>query len=53
MGGDGLLQGSLQGAAEAMHLAEAERADRRRRLDQLIPLARRIEARLDSGVPQP
>jgi hypothetical protein len=48
----GSLLGSLQGAAEAMHLAEAERADRRRRLDQLIPLARRIEARLDSGEPQ-
>jgi hypothetical protein len=49
----GSLLGSLQGAAEAMHLAEAERADRRRQLDKLIPLARRIEARLDSGVPQP
>ena len=49
----GSLLGSLQGAAEAMHLAEAERADRRRRLSQLIPLARRIEARLDTGIPQP
>jgi hypothetical protein len=49
----GSLLGTLQGAAEAMHLAEAERADRRRRLNQLIPLARRIEARLDSGAPQP
>jgi hypothetical protein len=49
----GSLLGSLTGAAEAMQLAEAERAERRRRLDQLIPLARRIEARLDSGVPQP
>jgi len=48
----GSLLGSLKGAAEAMHLAEAERAHRRRRLDQLIPLARRIEARLDSGEPQ-
>jgi len=45
----GSLLGSLQGAAETMHLAEAERADRRRRLDQLIPLARRIEARLEAG----
>ncbi len=45
----GSLLGSLQGAAEAMHLEEAERAERRRRLEQLIPLARRIEARLDSG----
>jgi len=48
----GSLLGSLKGAAEAMHLAEAERAHCRRRLDQLIPLVRRIEARLDSGVPQ-
>jgi hypothetical protein len=45
----GSILGSLQGATEAMHLAEAERAERRRRLDQLIPVARRIEARLDSG----
>jgi len=49
----GSLLGSLEGAAEAMHLEEAGRADRRRRLDQLIPLARRIEARLDSGERQP
>jgi hypothetical protein len=49
----GSLLGSLQGAAEAMHLAEAERAERRRRLDQLIPLARRIEARLEAGQCQP
>ena len=48
----GSLLGSLQGAAEAMHLEEAERAERRRRLEQLIPVARRIEARLDSGKPQ-
>ena len=47
------LLGSLQGATQTMHLAEAERADRRQRLAQLIPLARRIEARLDTGVPQP
>ena len=40
------LLGSLKGAAEAMHLAEEDRAERRRRLEQLIPLARRIEARL-------
>ncbi|MCG2773419.1 MAG: hypothetical protein L6277_15195 [Desulfobacterales bacterium] len=45
----GSLLGSLSGAAEAMHLAEAERTDRSRRLDQLIPLARRIEARLEAG----
>jgi hypothetical protein len=49
----GSLLGTLKGAAEAMHLAEADRADRRRRLSQLIPLARRIEARLEAGVPQP
>jgi hypothetical protein len=48
----GSLLGSLTGAAEAMQLAEAERAERRRRLDQLIPLARRIESRLNSGKPQ-
>jgi hypothetical protein len=32
-----------------MHLAEEDRAERRRRLEQLIPLARRIEARLAAG----
>ncbi|MDO9530648.1 MAG: dynamin family protein [Deltaproteobacteria bacterium] len=48
----GSLLGGLSGAAEAMHLAEAERAERRRRLDQLIPLARRIEARLEAGEPK-
>jgi hypothetical protein len=45
----GSLLGSLKGAAEAMHLAETERAEHRRRLEQLIPLARRIEARLEAG----
>jgi hypothetical protein len=45
----GSLLGSLQGAVEAMHLAEEDRAERRRRLEQLIPLARRIEARLAAG----
>ena len=45
----GSLLGSLQGAAQAMHLAEEERAARRRRLEELIPLARRIEARLEAG----
>jgi hypothetical protein len=45
----GSLLGSLTGAAEAMHLAEEERADRRRRLGELIPLAYRIEARLEAG----
>jgi hypothetical protein len=49
----GSLLGSLQGAAESMHLAEAERANRRRRLEELIPLARRIEARLAAGENQP
>jgi hypothetical protein len=48
----GSLLGSLQGAAEAMQLEEAERAERRRRLEQLIPVARRIEARLEAGPPQ-
>ena len=45
----GSLLGSLKGAAEAMHLEETERAERRRRLEQLIPVARRIEARLEAG----
>ncbi len=45
----GSLLGSLQGAAQAMHLAEEERAARRRRLEELLPLARRIEARLEAG----
>jgi hypothetical protein len=49
----GSLLGSLQGAAEAMHLAEEERTGRRRRLDQLIPVVRRIEARLDAAAPRP
>jgi hypothetical protein len=49
----GSLLGSLQGAAEAMQLEEAERAERRRRLEQLIPVARRIEARLEAGERQP
>jgi hypothetical protein len=44
----GSLLGSLTGAVEAMHLAEEERAERHRRLDKLIPLARRIEARLEA-----
>jgi hypothetical protein len=48
----GSLLGSLQGAAEAMHLAEEERASRRQRLDELIPLARRIEARLEAAASQ-
>lgn len=47
------LLGSLKGAAEAMHLAEEERNTRRRRLEELIPLARRIEARLEAGLGQP
>jgi hypothetical protein len=45
----GSLLGSLKGASEAMHLEETERAERRRRLEQLIPVARRIEARLDAA----
>ena len=48
----GSLLGSLSGAAEAMHLEEAERTERRRRLEQLIPVARRIEARLEAGETQ-
>jgi hypothetical protein len=49
----GSLLGSLQGAAEAMHLAEEDRAARRQRLSELIPLAHRIEARLAAGERQP
>jgi hypothetical protein len=49
----GSLLGSLQGAAEAMQMEEAERAQRRRRLEQLIPVARRIEARLEAAGSQP
>ncbi|MEJ2672695.1 MAG: dynamin family protein [Deltaproteobacteria bacterium] len=45
----GSLLGSLTGAAEAMHLAEEERATRSQRLAELIPLAHRIEARLEAG----
>ena len=45
----GSLLGSLAGAVEAMHLAEEDRAERHRRLEQLIPVARRIEARLEAG----
>jgi hypothetical protein len=48
----GSLLGSLQGAAEAMLLAEEDREERRRRLELLIPLARRIEARLEAGETQ-
>jgi hypothetical protein len=44
----GSLLGSLEGATAAMHLAEEERAARRQRLEELIPLARRVEARLES-----
>jgi hypothetical protein len=49
----GSLPGSLKGASEAMHLAETDRAERRRRLEHLIPVARRIEARLEAGERQP
>jgi hypothetical protein len=49
----GSLLGSLQGAAAAMHLEEEERAARRKRLADLIPLAHRIEARLEAREHQP
>jgi hypothetical protein len=35
-----------------MHLEESQRAEHRRRLDQLIPLARRIESRLEAAASQ-
>jgi hypothetical protein len=49
----GSLLGSLQGAAAAMHLAEGERIARRRRLEELIPVARRLEARLAANATNP
>ncbi|HJW87857.1 MAG TPA: hypothetical protein VJ565_00075, partial [Dehalococcoidia bacterium] len=45
----GSLFGSLQGVAEAMHLAEEERQERRRRLSELIPQVKDIESRLAGG----
>jgi hypothetical protein len=49
----GSLLGSLEGATETMHLAEGDRAARRQRLEELIPLARRVEARLEARQRQP
>ena len=49
----GSLLGSLKGAAQAMHLEETDRAERRQRLEQLIPVARRIESRLETAGSQP
>ena len=45
----GSLFGSLQGVAQAVHLAEEEREDRRRRLEEMLPTVRDIEARLAGG----
>jgi hypothetical protein len=45
----GSLFGSLQGVAEAVHLAETEREDRRRRLEEMIPAIKDIEAHLARG----
>jgi len=45
----GSLFGSLKGVAEAMHLAEEERQERRRRLSELIPQVKDIESRLAGG----
>jgi hypothetical protein len=42
----GSLLVSLQGAAEAMHLVEAERAARGRRLAEMLPAVRAMESRL-------
>ncbi len=42
----GSLVGSLQGAAETAHLAEAERADRRRRLTEMLARVQAVELRL-------
>ena len=45
----GSLLGSLAGASEAMQMAETDRAERRQRLEQLIPVACRIESRLEAA----
>jgi hypothetical protein len=44
----GSLLGSLQGAMEAMHLAEEERAARRKRLQELLPQVQAIELKLSA-----
>jgi hypothetical protein len=45
----GSLFGSLQGVAEALHLAEAERQERSRRLEEMLPTVQAIESRLAGG----
>jgi hypothetical protein len=48
----GSLFGSLQGVAETVHLAEEERQDRSRRLQEMLPLVKDIESRLaGAGAP--
>jgi hypothetical protein len=42
----GSLFGSLKGVAETLHLAEEDRQARRRRLEELLPVVKEIEARL-------
>jgi hypothetical protein len=42
----GSLFGSLKGVAETLHLAEEDRQARRRRLEELLPVVKDIEARL-------
>lgn len=49
----GSLLGSLQGAAETMHLAEEERAARRRRLAEMIPQVQAVELRLAGAGSEP
>jgi hypothetical protein len=45
----GSLFGSLQGVAAAVHLAEAERQEWRRRLEEMLPRVRDVESRLTPG----
>ncbi len=42
----GSLFGSLQGVAEAVHLAEEDRQERRRRLEEMLPQVQDLESRL-------
>jgi hypothetical protein len=43
------LYADLEGVAGSLHLAEEERAARRRRLEEMLPQAKEIEARLGEG----
>ena len=47
----GSLAANLEGVMGAMHLQEEERAGRERRLEELIPQVKEIEARLTAPTP--